>query len=509
MAASSNQLPDPSAAGDQTQVSPQAPSPGSTPVTEQWQSFMQQFTDPVPQDAAATWLIQNFPPRRPPAFWGEMSPDAQQQVTTCGPPGAQEVSDDAVPEIEAGASALEHSSRESQASREMEQEELAAQDETVEALAEAPESDADVCMTEPEWTSNRADEDDALSPDLAATDAALISSANGAGSHLRLGLLPLISGWVFRYIECAAQPAQPSASDLVTHEVVEGATGDTELATTCHCPNCQPSYWHFRHLRGRRIWQLLTREDQDLSTFTSTDPLTTAWRAQARSSVPNASWFPQTEAVDTDPFVMNFGTRSGDWNVSPMDPRRHRESERVEAAGYVQGLLQRDFGSYGCRANIHGGPLTDGLAHDETEERTTFRWTTTVSQLPEEARAHFGDPRADSIVTHAQLRNALDRGLDQRTMVETNLWSSSPDRRRSPSPEGFLVFGQGFWRSDEVDEGRWTKGRWSITGTTSQACDDISGLQKELDEAVAADAEGDDDGEAWGDCWPGTMVEVD
>ncbi len=405
-----------------------------------------------------------------------------------------------------GQSSPEHSSQELQASREMEQEELAAQVETVEALAEAPESDADVCMTEPEWTSNRADEDDALSPDLAATDAALISSANGAGSHLRLGLLPLISGWVFRYIDCAAQPAQPSASDLVTHEVVEGATGDTELATTCHCPNCQPSYWHFRHLRGRRIWQLLTREDHDLSTFTSTDPLTTAWRAQARSSVPNASWFPQTEAVDTDPFVMNFGTRSGDWNVSPMDPRRHREPERIEAAGYVQGLLQHDFGSYGCRANIHGGPLTDGLAHDETEERTTFRWTTTVSQLPEEARAHFGDPRADSIVTHAQLRNALDRGLDQRTMVETNLWSSSPDRRRSPSPEGFLVFGQGFWRSDEVDEGRWAKGRWSITGTTSQACDDISGLQKELDEAVAADAEGDDDGEAWGGCWPGAAV---
>ena len=105
--------------------------------------------------------------------------------------------------------------------------------------------------------------------------------------------------------------------------------------------------------------------------------------------MPNASWFPQTEAVDTDPFVMNFGTRSGDWNVSPMDPRRHRESERVEAAGYVQGLLQRDFGSYGCRANIHGGPPTDGMAHDETEDMTTFRWTTTVSQLPEEARAEF------------------------------------------------------------------------------------------------------------------------
>ncbi len=241
-----------------------------------------------------------------------------------------------------------------------------------------------------------------------------------------------------------AQGAQPS--DPVTHEVVEEAAGDTELAPTCTCPNCQPSYWPLPP-------QQLAREDHDLA-FTSTDPLTVAWRSKATSAVPNASWFPQTQAVGTDPVDMRLGTRSGNWAVSPMDPRRHLEPERVEACGYIEGLLQRQFGSHGSRANIHGGPLTDGLAHDETEEKATFWWTATVSQLPEEAPADFGYPRAGSAVTYAQLRNALDHGLDQRTMVEI-----------------------GFWYTEARGE-------------------DPMSLSTALDEAAAADAEGDD--EAWG-----------
>ncbi len=90
MASSSNQLPDPPAAGDQAQASPQATSPGRTPVTEtdhvsytipQRQGFLEQFIGPVAQDPAAVL------PGRPPASWGAMAPDARQQVTTCGPPG--------------------------------------------------------------------------------------------------------------------------------------------------------------------------------------------------------------------------------------------------------------------------------------------------------------------------------------------------------------------------------------------------------------------------------------
>ncbi len=182
------------------------------------------------------------------------------------------------------------------------------------------------------------------------------------------------------------QGAQPS--DPVTHEVVEEAAGDTELATTCNCPNCQPTYWPLTP-------QQLTQEDHDLA-FTYTDPLTVAWRNQATSAVPNASWFPSTwhSSFNTDPVDMRLGTRSGNWAVSPMDPRRHLEPERVEACGYIEGLLQRQFGSYGSRANIHGGPLTDGLAHDETEEKEQNWWTATVSQLPEEARSVFWLPKS-------------------------------------------------------------------------------------------------------------------
>ncbi len=134
----------------------------------------------------------------------------------------------------------------------------------------------------------------------------------------------------------------------------------------------------------------LTREEHDTA-FTSTNPLTLGWRAQASVGTPNASWFPQMQAAGSGAVAdMRLGTQSGNWAVAPMDPRRHLEPASIEAGGYISGLMQRQFGSYGSHTDIHGEPLADGPAHSiGPTDREGWQY---VSGCPFKVQKHSGVP---------------------------------------------------------------------------------------------------------------------
>ncbi len=92
----------------------------------------------------------------------------------------------------------------------------------------------------------------------------------------------------------------------------------------------------------------------------STNPLTLAWRAQASMGTPNANWYARAGASGSV-VDMRLGTPSGNWAVAPMDPDRHLESAN-EPGGYVSGVLQGQFGSFGSMSDIHGRPIAGSSA---------------------------------------------------------------------------------------------------------------------------------------------------
>ena len=153
---------------------------------------------------------------------------------------------------------------------------------------------AEALVSPIEWTSNRADQDNAPScSDLAATDFVLISSASGLISSGRHAATFLPYG----------------------------------------------------------------REDHDLGInwADTVNPLSRAWRGAASFSVPNATWYPPFLRVPP-PAQPPLGPReeygaSGDWRVAPLARSRFLPLPPApDRPAYIQGLLDGQFGSYGIMA---------------------------------------------------------------------------------------------------------------------------------------------------------------
>ena len=153
---------------------------------------------------------------------------------------------------------------------------------------------AEALVSPIEWTSNRADQDNAPScSDLAATDFVLISSASGLISSGRHAATFLPYG----------------------------------------------------------------REDHDLGInwADTVNPLSRAWRGAASFSVPNATWYPPFLRVPP-PAQPPLGPReeygaSGDWRVAPLSSSRFLPLPPApDRPAYIQGLLDGRFGSYGIMA---------------------------------------------------------------------------------------------------------------------------------------------------------------
>ena len=78
---------------------------------------------------------------------------------------------------------------------------------------------------------------------------------------------------------------------------------------------------------------------------------------------PNATWHPQPHAAGSGSGAdMRLGTPSGNWALAPMHPDRHLEAT-IEPGGYISGIMEGQFGSFGSKADIHGGPIMEGSAH--------------------------------------------------------------------------------------------------------------------------------------------------
>ena len=107
----------------------------------------------------------------------------------------------------------------------------------------------------------------------------------------------------------------------------------------------------------------LTHEEHDLGEAASAaaNLLTRKWRQQARSAVPNATWFPQPHPGElqgaAEPTSWGATGISGNWAVALMHPERHPEPSS-EPGGYVAALLEGQFGS--TRRTPRAGPQLSG-----------------------------------------------------------------------------------------------------------------------------------------------------